>query len=69
MNFVKTFYTSAETDFGYEGLLNYLKSLARDEDWKYPGDIAYPNSELDNVQEKIKSIIYDRFYKEFPYML
>lgn len=69
INFEKKFYTSALTGFGVEEIVGYLRKEAQPGVWVYKPDIKTSLSELDIAQELVKSCIYDRFFKEFPYEL
>lgn len=68
-NFVKKFYISTETGFVVNDLLSYLQQQAPPGEWVYPPQIKTPMSEIDIAHEVIKSSIYQRFFKEFPYHL
>lgn len=69
INFVNKLYSSAETKFGVDSLREYLLSQTKQGKWQYPKGISYICSELDMIQEKFRSIVFQRFYKEFPYIL
>ena len=67
INVEKKFYISAETDYGIENLKDYLKSKALDKKWEYDSKFKTNLSEMEILEEIVKSIIYNRYYQEFPY--
>lgn len=67
INFEKKFYVSALTGFGVDNLVGYLRKEAQPGVWLYKPEVKTNLSELDIAEEQVKSCIYDRFFKEFPY--
>lgn len=67
MNFEQKFFVSAETGFALDELTAFLQAQAPPDTWLYSPGIKTPMSEIEMAHEVIKSSIYSRFFKEFPY--
>lgn len=68
-NFEKKFFVSADKQFATSDLFKFLEERSIQKDWLYPAELSTPMSEIDIAHEIIKSSIYNRFFKEFPYEL
>jgi GTP-binding protein Era len=69
INFEKKFFISADTGFGINDVTNYLIQESLPGTWLFEPEIKAHMSELDIAQELVKSCIYNRYFKEFPYEL
>ena len=67
INVEKKLYISAETDYGIEELKDHLKNKAKDGEWLYDEKYKTDLSEIEILEQIVKSIIYNRYYQEFPY--
>ena len=67
--FDKVFHVSCETDFGIDELKNYLEAEALRRPWRYHPDILTNQTEVEKVEQVLKHILYNRFYKEIPYSI
>ena len=67
--FEKIFFTSAETGYGLPDILTSLEEEAYPRSWDYNPASKSDASEIEMVEQMMKSLIYERFYKEVPYMI
>jgi len=67
MNFENKIYVSAETDYGIQNLTDHLITQAKPGEWLLPKDYITDLSEVELCHQQIRSIIFNRFFKEFPY--
>jgi GTP-binding protein Era len=67
--FEKIFFTSAETGYGLPDILTSLEAEAYPKSWDYNPASKSDASEIEMVEQMMKSLIYQRFYKEVPYMI
>lgn len=67
MNFENKLYISTATNYGINGLVDHLTDQALSGKWSAPQGYITDLSEIKICHEQIKSILYNRFYKEFPY--
>jgi GTP-binding protein Era len=65
--FDKVFHVSCETGYGLPSLVEYLKSEAHRRPWRYHPEVTSTQSDKEKCEEILKGIIFNRFYKEFPY--
>lgn len=59
MNFSKKFFISAETGFGLEELKKFFIENSKNENWMFPAGISHTQTELELIQEKFRSIIFN----------
>ena len=69
LNFEKTFYTSALTQFGDKDINDFITSEAMSGFWEYNIGVNATDSEVTTIHEVIKGCIYEFYYKEIPYQL
>jgi GTP-binding protein Era len=69
LNFEKIFMISCETGFGLDQLTDYLHGNNINGKWLYPDQITSEYNEKDLMYEIIKSCLFERVYKEIPYLL
>jgi len=67
--FEKIFFTSAETGYGISDIITSLEEDAYSKSWDFNPQSKSDASEIEMVEQMMKSLIYERFYKEVPYMI
>lgn len=67
MNFESKQFISSETEYGCSDLLTHFKQQAEHGEWIYNQEYITNLSEANICLENIKSIVYDRYFHEFPY--
>lgn len=66
-SFDKVFHVSCETGYGLDHLKAYLKEQSFRRPWRYHPEVHSTRPELEKCEDVLTQIIYNRFYKEFPY--
>ena len=69
INFSKVFITSAETGFGVEELLDYLKSGATVRQHDFAKFQVSEMTEIEILEESCRQAIFNNFYQELPHKL
>lgn len=67
MNFENKFYVSTATDYGISSVLDHIINQASPGKWSSPQGYTTDLSEVAICHQQIKSILYERFFDEFPY--
>jgi len=65
----KIFFTSAETGYGIPDIITSLEEDPYSKSWDFNPQSKSDASEIEMVEQMMKSLIYERFYKEVPYMI
>lgn len=68
-NFDKIFYISCETDYGVETLRSFLEGEAIKDDWLFNPKVKTEMSEVERIEEVVKSIIFERMHHELPFLI
>jgi len=67
--FEKIFYTSAETGYGISELVEALEAEAYQRPWEYNPALKSEFTEVEKIEQIVKSVIFERFYYELPFMI
>lgn len=67
MNFESKFYVSTETDYGIQGVIDHLVAQASPGKWQVPQGYSTDLSEVGICHQQVKSVIFNRYFEEFPY--
>lgn len=65
--FEKIFYTSAETGYGIKDIIETLEEEAYPRPWEYNPKAKGEASEVDILEQTMKTFVYERFYREIPH--
>ncbi|GIX61307.1 GTPase [Babesia caballi] len=67
--FAGVFYTSAKHGIGVENIVQFLKAAARPGHWVYPPDMLTTMSQVQVVEQAVRTYIYCWFNRELPYQV
>ncbi|KAK1933010.1 small GTP-binding protein domain containing protein [Babesia divergens] len=65
--FADVFYTSAKHGIGFKPMLEFLKTMAKPGMWVYPPNMLTTMSQVQVVEQMVRTYIYCWFNKELPY--
>ena len=67
--FEKVFFTSAETGYGIKDIISSLEEEAYSRPWELNPQCKSELSEVEELEQLMRTYIYERFYKEVPYKI
>jgi len=65
--FEKVFFTSAETGYGIKDIITSLEEDAYSRPWELNPNCKSELSEVEELEQLMRTFVYERFYREVPY--